>query len=123
MKKLIIGVVLATCISSVAMAEEKKVSSVLPKIDMSFVTDTERNVTQETTSTKFGVVAGIKGFDLSVKPSFSWDDSEISNVEFWGGYTFDVNESFGITPYGEVNFDNDLNTGDKIIGIKTRYKF
>ena len=123
MKKLMIGVALATCISSVAMAEEKKVSSVLPKIDMSFVTDTERNVTQETTSTKFGVVAGIKGFDLSVKPSFSWDDSEISNVEFWGGYTFDVNESFGITPYGEVNFDNDLNTGDKIIGIKTRYKF
>jgi len=123
MKKLMIGVALATCISSVAMAEEKKVSSVLPKIDMSFVTDTERNVTQETTSTKFGVVAGIKGFDLSVKPSFSWDDSEISNVEFRGGYTFDVNESFGITPYGEVNFNNDFETADKIVGVKTEYKF
>ena len=123
MKKLMIGVALATCISSVAMAEEKKVSSALPKIDMSFVTDTERNVTQETTSTKFGVVAGIKGFDLSVKPSFSWDDSEISNVEFWGGYTFDVNESFGITPYGEVNFNNDFETADKIVGVKTEYKF
>jgi hypothetical protein len=123
MKKLMIGVALATCISSVAMAEEKKVSSVLPKIDMSFVTDTERNVTQETTSTKFGVVAGIKGFDLSVKPSFSWDDSEISNVEFYGGYTFDVNESFGITPYGEVNFNNDFETADKIVGVKTEYKF
>jgi|TARA_R110002153_G_C13005261_1_gene465618 hypothetical protein len=118
-----IGVALATCISSVAMAEEKKVSSALPKIDMSFVTDTEHNVTQETTSTKFGVVAGIKGFDLSVKPSFSWDDSEISNVEFWGGYTFDVNESFGITPYGEVNFNNDFETADKIVGVKTEYKF
>ena len=123
MKKLMIGVALATCISSFAMAEEKKVSSVLPKIDMSFVTDTERNVTQETTSTEFGVVAGIKGFDLSVKPSFSWDDSEISNVEFWGGYTFDVNESFGITPYGEVNFNNDFETADKIVGVKTEYKF
>ena len=123
MKKLIIGVALATCISSVAMAEEKKVSSVLPKIDMSFVTDTERNVTQETTSTKFGVVAGIKGFDLSVKPSFSWDDSEISNVEFWGGYTFDVNESFGITPYGEINLNNDFETADKIVGVKTELKF
>ena len=123
MKKLIIGVAVATCISSVAMAEEKKVSSVLPKIDMSVVTDTEYNVTQETTSTKFGVVAGIKGFDLSVKPSFSWDDSEISNVEFYGGYTFDVNESFGITPYGEVNFNNDFETADKIVGVKTEYKF
>jgi hypothetical protein len=118
-----IGVALATCISSVAMAEEKKVSSILPKIDMSFVTDTEHNVTQETTSTEFGVVAGIKGFDLSVKPSFSWDNSEISNVEFWGGYTFDVNESFGITPYGEVNFNNDFETADKIVGVKTEYKF
>ena len=123
MKKLIIGMVLATSISSVAMAEEKKVSSVLPKIDMSFVTDTERNVTQETTSTKFGVVAGIKGFDLSVKPSFSCDDSEISNVEFWGGYTFDVNESFGITPYGEINLNNDFETADKIVGVKTELKF
>ena len=123
MKKLMIGVALATCISSVAMAEEKKVSSILPKIDMSFVTDTERNVTQETTSTKFGVVAGIKGFDLSVKPSFSWDDSEISNVEFRGGYTFDVNESFGITPYGEINLNNDFETADKIVGVKTEYKF
>ena len=123
MKKLMIGVALATCISSVAMAEEKKVSSVLPKIDMSFVTDTERNVTQETTSTKFGVVAGIKGFDLSVKPSFSWDDSEISNVEFRGGYTFDVNESFGITPYGEINLNNDFETADKIVGVKTELKF
>jgi hypothetical protein len=123
MKKLIIGMVLATSISSVAMAEEKKVSSVLPKIDMSFVTDTERNVTQETTSTEFGVVAGIKGFSLSVKPSFSWDDSEISNVEFWGGYTFNVNDSFGITPYGEVNINNDFETADKIVGVKTEYKF
>jgi hypothetical protein len=123
MKKLMIGVALATCISSVAMAEEKKVSSVLPKIDMSFVTDTERNVTQETTSTEFGVVAGIKGFSLSVKPSFSWDDSEISNVEFWGGYTFNVNDSFGITPYGEVNINNDFETADKIVGVKTEYKF
>jgi hypothetical protein len=42
---------------------------------------------------------------------------------FWGGYTFDVNESFGITPYGEVNFNNDFETADKIVGVKTEYKF
>ena len=123
MKKLIIGVAVATCISSVTMAEEEKVSPVLPNIDMAFVTDTKHNVTQETTSTEFGVVAGIKGFSLSVKPSFSWDDSEISNVEFWGGYTFNVNDSFGITPYGEVNINNDFETADKIVGVKTEYKF
>jgi hypothetical protein len=123
MKKLIIGVAVATCISSVTMAEEEKVSPVLPNIDMAFVTDTKHNVTQETTTTEFGVVAGIKGFDLSVKPSFSWDDSEVSNVEFGGGYTFNVNQSFGITPYGEVNLNNDFETADKIVGVKTEYKF
>ena len=123
MRKLIIGVALATSISTVAIAEEKSVPSVLPKIDISIVSDTERNVTQETTTTKFGVVAGIKGFDLSVLPKFSWDDEEISNIELAGGYTFNVTDSFGITPYGKVNFDNDFSTGDQIIGVKTRYKF
>ena len=123
MRKLIIGVALATSISTVAIAEEKSVPSVLPKIDISIVSDTERNVTQETTTTKFGVVAGIKGFDLSVLPKFSWDDEEISNIELAGGYTFNVTNSFGITPYGKVNFDNDFSTGDQIIGVKTRYKF
>ena len=87
------------------------------------MSDTERNVTQETTTTKFGVVAGIKGFDLSVLPKFSWDDEEISNIELAGGYTFNVTDSFGITPYGKVNFDNDFSTGDQIIGVKTRYRF
>ncbi len=123
MRKLIIGVALATSISTVAIAEEKSVPSVLPKIDISIVSDTERNVTQETTTTKFGVVAGIKGFDLSVLPKFSWDDEEISNIELAGGYTFNVTDSFGITPYGKVNFDNDFSTGDQIIGVKTRYRF
>lgn len=123
MKKLIIGIALAASISTVAMAGDKAVLPAVSNIDMSFVTDTERNTTKETTTTEFGIVAGIKGFDLSVKPSFSWDDSEISNVEFYGGYTFDVNESFGITPYGEVNFNNDFETADKIVGVKTEYKF
>ena len=123
MRKLLIATALATSISTVALAEQKKVPSVLPKIDISIVSDTERNVTQETTTTKFGVVAGIKGFDLSVLPKFSWDDEEISNIELAGGYTFNVTNSFGITPYGKVNFDNDFSTGDQIIGVKTRYKF
>ena len=123
MKKLIIGVAVATCISSVAMAEENKVSSVLPKIDMSVVTDTEHNVSKETTSTKFGVVAGFRGFEGSVKPKFNWDDQEISNVEFSLGYTYKVNDSFAITPYGEINTDDNLSMGDKIVGVKTKYKF
>ena len=123
MKKLIIGMVLATSISSVAMAEEKKVSSVLPKIDMSFVTDTERNTTKETTATEFGIVAGVNGFALSLLPSYSWTDQKVSDIEFAAGYSFRVNDSFAIVPYGEIHVDKNFNSGDKIIGVKTAYKF
>ena len=123
MRKLIIGVALATSISTVAIAEEKAVPSVLPKIDISIVSDTERNMTQETTTTEFGVSAGAKGFELSFLPKWSWNDSDISNIEFSLGYTYDVNNSFSITPYAEVNADKKLIFGDKIVGVKTSYKF
>ena len=123
MKKLIIGFVLATSISMIARAEEKAVPSVQPKIDLSIVSDTERNVTQETTTTEFGFAAEAQGFELSFLPKWSWDDSEISNIEFSLGYTFDANNSFSFTPYSTVNADKNLNIGDKIIGVKTSYKF
>ena len=61
MRKLLIATSLATSISTVALAEEKKVPSVLPKIDISVVSDSEYNVTQETAATEFGLVAGLKG--------------------------------------------------------------
>jgi hypothetical protein len=123
MKKLIIGTALAVCISTSAMAQDKAVLPATSKIDMSFVTDTEHNVTKETTTTEFGVVAGLKGFDLSVLPTISWDDEEISNIEFAAGYTFDVTDSFGISPYGEINFNKEFESGDRLIGVKTHYNF
>jgi len=120
MKKLIIGIALATGISTVAMAEEK---AAIPAIDLSFVTDTSRNMTQETTATEFGMVAGVKGFTLSFLPSYSWTDKKISDIEFAAKYTYAVNETFDIVPYGEIHVDKDLKKGDKLIGIKTKYKF
>jgi hypothetical protein len=123
MKKLIIGVAVATCISSVAMAEDKAVLPAMPNIDMSFVTDTERNTTQGTTATEFGIVAGVEGFDLSFLPKWSWDSEDISNVEFAVSYNYDVNDSLAITPYAKINTDSDLDVGDKLIGFKTQYKF
>ena len=126
MRKLLIataGALLAACISTVALAEEKKVPSILPKIDISVVSDSEYNVTQETAATEFGVVAGLKGLELSLLPTWSWDDAEVSNIEMALGYTYNVNDSFAITPYAEINANKNLNFGDKIIGVKTSYKF
>jgi|TARA_B110000967_G_C18686382_1_gene460744 uncharacterized membrane protein len=123
MKKLIIGVALATSISTVALAAEEAVTPVLSNIDMSFVTDTKRNTTQGTTDTKFGVVAGVKGLNLSLLPKYSWTDSEVSNVEFGAGYTVKVNDTISIVPYGEINTNRDLDVSSKIIGIKTKFNF
>ena len=123
MRKLIIGVALATSISTGALAEEKTVTSVLPKIDISIVSDMEYNVTQETSTTEFGVIAGVKGFNLSLLPTWSWDDTEVSNIELALRYTYDVNNSFAITPYAELNANKSFTFGDKIVGVKTRYKF
>jgi hypothetical protein len=120
MKKFIIGIALATGISTAAMAEEK---ALLPAIDLSFVTDTGRNMTQETTTTEFGVVAKTRGFTLGVLPSFSWNNKEISDIEFAAGYTYVVNESFKVVPYGKFHVDKNFGQGDTLVGLKTKYKF
>ncbi len=120
MNKLIIGIALATGISTVAMAEEK---ASLPAIDMSFVTDTSRNVTQKTTATEFGVVAGVQGFTLSLLPSYSWTDEKVSDIEFGAQYAYALNDNISIVPYGEIHVDKDFNKGDKVVGVKTSYKF
>ena len=116
MKKIVLGIALAVGFSTAAYAKDIKP-------EFAFVSDTEYNVTQETTNTEFGVTAGIKGLDLSLLPNWNWDDQEISNIEVSAGYTFDVTDRISVTPYGELNFDNDLEAGDRIIGVKTKMKF
>jgi hypothetical protein len=130
MKKFLIGVALVTSISSTALASETKTVakdenklSVLSKINLALVTDTEHNTTEDTTTTKFGALANVRGFDLSLRPRWSWDNDEINNVELTAGYNFEVTNGFSVKPYGEINFDNDLDTKNKIVGLKTKYKF
>ncbi len=116
MKKIVLGIALAVGFSTAAYAKDIKP-------EFAFVSDTEYNVTQETTNTEFGVTAGIKGLDLSLLPNWNWDEQEISNIEVSAGYTFDVTNRISVTPYGELNFDNELEAGDRIIGVKTKMKF
>ena len=120
---LFVGIALATCFATAASAEDEEVLPALPKIDMSFVTDTEYNVTQETTITEIGVVAEVKGLGLSVLPEYNWTKSEVTNIEFGAEYAIDGYNSFTITPYVEINSDQDWNLGDKIVGLKTKHTF
>jgi opacity protein-like surface antigen len=115
MKKFIIGVILATSISAVAMAA-----------DVSLVTDTARNTTQGTTTTEFGIEAGVNNFNFSLLPTYDWDNEKVSTTELFAGYNFDLNlnkdNSVGISPYGKLLMNTDT-ADDKIIGLKTKYKF
>ena len=117
MKKHFIGVALAVCISTTAFAEEKK--NIIPKLDLSFDTDSTYNTTKETKDTEFGM----KGLRFSLLPTYSWDNEEITDIEVGLGYKVKVSNNISVVPYGEMHFNNDLEETDKIIGLRTRLKF
>ena len=123
MKKLIIGIALATCVSSVAMAEAVTPYKILPPVDFSVVSDTAYNVTTEVASTEFGVVAGYEGIELALLPVYDWDSAEISDIQLAADYTYEVTSTFALTPYGEYHVDKDMAEVSKVIGIKSSFKF
>tara|TARA_R110002020_G_scaffold113981_2_gene262274 strand:+ start:110 stop:472 length:363 start_codon:yes stop_codon:yes gene_type:complete len=94
-----------------------------PKIDLSAVTDTAYNTKTEVATTEFGIVAETLGFAVSALPTWNFDTSDFSNIELALSYDIEVADSFKLSPYGEVNYNNDLDRGDTVIGIKSEYKF
>jgi len=97
--------------------------SMMDKIDLAFVTDTEYNIDTEKAQTEFGVEAGIAGFSLSAKPTMDWDASDITNVGFTAQYDLDVMDRLTVSPYGEYNVDKDFVEVSKVVGVKTKFKF
>ena len=110
-------------LTSTAIAADNKDVASFPKIDLSAVTDSAYNTKTEVATTEFGIVAETLGFAVSALPTWNFDTSEISNIEFSLSYDIEVADSFNLSPYGEINYDNDFDRGDTVIGIKTEYKF
>ena len=98
-------------------------TSMMDKIDLAFVTDTEYNIDTEKAQTEFGIEAGISGFSLSAKPTMDWDASDINNVAFGAQYDIDVMDRLTVSPYGEYNVNKDFEEVSKIVGVKTRIQF
>lgn len=121
MTKTIIALAAALSFSTVAYAEGQAPVSVMDQVNIDVVTDTEYNITSETTNTEFGIEAGMKGFTLSAKPNYDWDASDISNIEFGVKYDFKATDKITLTPYGEYNVDKDFNEVSKIVGVKTKF--
>ena len=123
MPKPIITLVAALGISSTALANEPQKPNPMDMVDLAIVTDTEYDIDGETTNTEFGMVAGAKGFSLSLLPNYDWDDSEVDTIEVGLKYDWKITKSFTITPYGTYNVDTDITEQGKTIGVKTRYSF
>lgn len=123
MTKTIITLVAALGISSTAFANEPQKPNPMDMVDLAIVTDTEYDIDGETTNTEFGMVAGVKGFSLSLLPNYDWDDSEVDTIEVGLKYDWKITKSFTITPYGTYNVDTDITEQGKTIGVKTRYSF
>jgi predicted component of type VI protein secretion system len=125
MLKTIITLAVVLGLSSTALAAEKKVPSVNPVsgLDIAIVTDTEHNITKETTNTEFGVKAGTNGLTLSLLPNYDWDNKEVDNVQLGLSYDYKVTDSFTLSPYGEYNVDTDFDEKSKVIGLRTKLSF
>ena len=123
MTKTIITLVATLGISSTALANEPQKPNPMDMVDLAIVTDTEYDIDGETTNTEFGMVAGAKGFSLSLLPNYDWDDSEVDTIEVGLKYDWKITKSFTITPYGTYNVDTDITEQGKTIGVKTRYSF
>jgi hypothetical protein len=104
-------------------ADPAPAPSMMDKIDLAFVTDTEYNIDTEKAQTEFGIEAGISGFSLSAKPTMDWDASDINNVAFGAQYDIDVMDRLTVSPYGEYNVNKDFEEVSKIVGVKTRIQF
>ena len=121
MKKFLIIFAAGVFATSTAIASEKESS--FPKVDLSVVTDTEYNTKTEITTTEFGVVAESKGITMSALPKYNFDTSEIANIEFGVSYNAKLTDELSVVPYAEVNYNNDFDRGDSVLGLKTKYTF
>ena len=125
MTKIIITLAAVLGLSTAAFAADKKVPVVDPMsaVDLAIVSDTEYDIDAETTTTEFGVEAGIDGLSLSLLPKYDWDKSEVNNIEIGLSYDWKINKTFSIVPYAEYNVDSDFEEKGKSVGLKTRFKF
>ena len=122
MTKAILAGSLAFLLTTAAHATEVKKDN-MPNLDFAIVSDTEYNTKLETTETEFGAEVGFNNFTVSALPNWSWDDKEMNNLQFGLKYNWKIEDKITISPYGEVNLDNDFEEKNKIIGLKTRMSF
>ena len=102
MKKTIIALtaVLGLGLSTVAVAADEEapaadpIDTIMSKVDMALVSDTEYDIDTEALTTEFGVEAGVSDLSLSLLPKYNWDTSEVDNIEVGLSYDWAINKTY-----------------------------
>ena len=123
MKVFLLVATIASLMTGAAFAQDAEKVKPLGLIDMSIVTDTSYNNDTEQTATEFGAIVGFQKIEMSLLPTYNWETKEITDIEISASYTINVMDNISVTPYGELHYDDDLERGAEIVGVKTKFNF
>ena len=122
MKVFLLVATIASLMTGAAFAQDAEKVNPLSLIDTSIVTDTSYNNDTGQTATEFGAIIGFQKLGMSLLPTYNWETKKITDIEIAASYTVNVMD-FGVTPYGELHYDDDLKRGEEIVGVKTKFNF
>ena len=123
MKVFLLVVSIASLMTGAAFAQDAEKVNPLSLIDTSIVTDTSYNNDTEQTATEFGAIVGFQKIEMSLLPTYNWETKKITDIEIAASYTINVMNNISVTPYGELHYDDDLERGAEIVGVKTKFNF
>jgi hypothetical protein len=123
MKVFLLVASIASLMTGAAFAQDAEKVNPLSLIDTSIVTDTSYNNDTEQTVTEFGAIVGFQNIKMSLLPAYNWETKKITDIEIAASYTINVMNNISVTPYGELHYDDDLERGAEIVGVKTKFNF
>ena len=123
MKVFLLVATIASLMTGAVFAQDAEKVKPLGFIDTSIVSDTSYNNDTEQTVTEFGAIVGFQKIEMSLLPTYNWETKEITDIEISASYTINVMDNISVTPYGELHYDNDLERGAEIVGVKTKFNF
>ena len=105
------------------LAEDNKVesNSFLNSLEISLDSDTYFNSTDENITSETGLVMGIQDFTFDITPT-STNDDILTDLKLGLSYNWQLTDDIVLIPYSEVHWDSDLDSGDKVFGIKTNIR-
>ena len=122
MKVFLLVATIASLMTGAAFAQDAEKVNPLSLIDTSIVTDTTYNNDTGQAATEFGAIVGFQKIEMSLLPTYNWETKKITDIEITASYTINVMD-FGVTPYGELHYDDNLKRGAEIFGFKTKFNF